>query len=92
MKQYKSNITDISWEEIQKYTNDNESYKGFFEQIPLSVYKMTLNKKDRPEVINAILKVLRKNDAKNVSEEYAQIIADRMQKLAMEIISRKSNK
>jgi len=83
---------DISWEEIQKYINNNESYKGFFEQIPFSVYRMALKKEERPTVIKAVKKVLHKNDPANASEEYAQKIADRMQKLAMEILSRKNKK
>lgn len=86
------NFQNVSWEEIQKFIDDNDSYKGFFEQIPISIYRIALDKKDRHKVLNAIMKVLHENDPTNVSEEYAQIIADKMQKLAMEILSRKNKK
>lgn len=82
MKTDEISTKDISWEEIQQYIDKNDSYKGFFEQIPLSIYKMALNKKERSKVIKAVMNVLQENDPKNATDEYAQKIVDRMQKLA----------
>jgi hypothetical protein len=81
---------DISWSEIQEYVNNHESYKAFMKQIPLSIYKMALDKKEKPKVLKAVMKILRENDSTNASEEYAQIIVERMQKLAKEILSKKT--
>lgn len=76
---------DISWEDIQKYIQ-KDIYKEFLKQIPQSVFKMALSRKDRPKVIKIILKVLHERDAQNASETYAEIIAKRMQTVAQKML------
>lgn len=81
-------MKDISWDDIQKYI-DKDAYQNFFKQISPSVFKMALNDKDRPRVIEAILKVLRERDLQNASIDYAEKVADRMKQLATAILKEK---
>ena len=92
MKTDETSTKDISWEEIQQYIDKNDSYKGFFEQIPLSIYKMAINKEEKAKVIRAIVKVLHEKDLANASEEYAQKVADMMENLALEILKKRGHR
>jgi hypothetical protein len=88
MKKSNSPLKDISWDDIQKYI-DKDAYQNFFKQINPSIFKIALNDKDRPRVIEAILKVLKEKDPKNVSLDYAEKVADRMKELARMILKGK---
>jgi aspartate/glutamate racemase len=88
MKTNNSSSKDISWENIQKYIHE-DIYKDFLKQIKPAIFKMALNKKDRPKVIQSIMKVLKEKDPKNATEDYAKKIADKMQKLAHMILGEK---
>jgi aspartate/glutamate racemase len=88
VKTNKSILNDISWEDIQKYI-DKDTYQNFFKQINPSIFKMTLNDKDRPKVIEAILKVLKEKDPQSATKDYAEKVADRMKELARMILKSK---
>ena len=91
MNNDKVNPEDITWEEIQKHL-DNDLYQEFLKQIPLSVYKMAVNKNDQPKVITAILKVMRENDPQNATKAYASKMADRMSELARMVLAERQKK
>ncbi len=78
---------DLTWDEIQKYIT-NDLYKEFLCQIPLEIFKMTLNENDKPKVINAIMKTLRINDPTNANLNYAEKMAFEMKKIAQTVIDK----
>jgi DNA-binding ferritin-like protein (Dps family) len=88
MKKNNSSLKDISWGDIQKYI-DKDTYQNFFKQINPSIFKMALSEKNRPKVIQSILKVLKEKDPQNVSMDYAEKVADRMKELASMILKEK---
>lgn len=77
----KTNNSDITWEEIEKYL-DKDSYYEFLKHISPSVFKMAGNEQNRPKVTGIVLKVLQERDPQNATEEYAQKIVSAMQKVA----------
>jgi DNA-binding ferritin-like protein (Dps family) len=79
---------DISWKEIQKYIHE-DIYQDFFKQIKPEIFKMALNEKDRPKVIQSILKVLKEKDPQNATEDFAKKVADRMRELARIVLGEK---
>lgn len=50
---------------------------------------MALNEKDRPKVIQSILKVLKEKDPQNATEDFAKKVADRMRELARIVLGEK---
>jgi aspartate/glutamate racemase len=85
MKTKDSSSKDISWEDIQKFIH-GDIYQNFLKQIKPANFKMALNEKDRPKVIQSILKVLKEKDPKNATEDYAKKVADRMRELARMVL------
>ena len=79
---------DISWKEIQKYIHE-DIYQDFFKQIKPEIFKMALDEKDRPKVIQAILKVLKEKDPQNATEDFAKKVADRMRELTRMVLENK---
>ncbi|HUD44825.1 MAG TPA: hypothetical protein VMR41_04740 [Patescibacteria group bacterium] len=82
---------DITWEEIQKYL-DNDPYQEFLKQIPLLVYKMATDKNNRPKVIEAVMQALQERDPQNATEAYASKMADRMEEMARMVLATRQKK
>jgi aspartate/glutamate racemase len=88
MKTNTSSSRDISWEDIQKYIHE-DIYQDFLKQIKPAIFKMALNEKDRPNVIESILKVLKEKDPQSATKDYAEKVADRMKELARMVLEEK---
>jgi len=85
MKTNTSSSRDISWKDIQEYIHE-DIYQDFLKQIKPAIFKMALNEKDRPKVIQSILKVLKEKDPQNATEDFARKVADRMRELARMVL------
>ena len=75
---------EITLEEIEKYLQGN-NYKGFFKQIPPSIFKMAANEENTPMVMESVMEALLEHDPQNATEEYAQKLVDAMQKFAKKL-------
>ena len=82
---------DISWEEIQKYINQ-DIYQEFLQHIPLSIYKIALDKNDRPKVIAAVIKMLKEQDPQHATETHVFKMADRMAEVAKVVLNEMHSK
>lgn len=89
MKQNILPMEQVSWEEIEVLITDDK-YKPSLQKVGPSIYNMVLEERNRPKVIESVLKMLRDKEPENATEEYAEKIVDLMQEVARKVLKERS--
>ncbi|QQS43855.1 nucleoside deaminase [Candidatus Roizmanbacteria bacterium] len=78
----------ISWEEIKPFL-DIEKNKDFLENIDSKTLQLILDENSKSHVVESVLKMLKKREPENATQEYAEELAELMKKTALNFLEEK---
>jgi len=81
----------VSWKEVLKLMKI-EKYQNLFHKIDPKTLKFSLEESNRPKVIKALIKALKKTDPQNGTKEYAEKIIEAIREVARMILEQKNEK